>query len=89
LMKEIDHFWPLTVETSWSPSLILAIRNFLFRNKLTHILHWKNSRLLRNELLNISFSITPRDMRSTVKLNMIHTFISSSSFRTIVCWGVI
>ena len=89
LMKEIDHFWPLTVETSWSPSLILAIRNFLFRNKLTHILHWKNSRLLRNKLLNVPFSISARGMGSTIKLNMIHTFIASSSFRSIVCWSII
>ena len=89
LMKEINHFWPLPIKSSWSSSLILSIRNFLIRGKLSHILHWKNSRLLRNELLNVSFSISSRNVRSTVKLNMIHTFISTSSFRTIVGRSII
>ena len=83
LMKEINHFRSLTV-VSWPTTLILSIRNILIRGKLSHILHWKNSRLLRNELLNVSFSIATRHMCSTIKLNMIHTFISTSSFRTIV-----
>ena len=89
LMKEINHFGSLTIISTWSTSLILSILNFWVRRELSHILHWKNSRLLRNKLLNVSFSISSRDMGSTIKLNMIHTFISSSSFRTIIGRSII
>ena len=89
LMKEINHFGSLTIIPTWSTSLILSILNFWVRRELSHILHWKNSRLLRNKLLNVSFSISSRDMGSTIKLNMIHTFISSSSFRTIIDRSII